>query len=316
VHVKLPSGAALSAFSEAIDRLTGRDCAPILFAVSGGPDSLAMLLLANAAMPDRCYAATVDHGLRPESATEAEFVAKICLALGVTHEILRPEKPLSGSLQASARRARYNLLQAHAAHEGLGWIATAHHADDQLETMLMRVARGSGVDGLSAIREQQGKIIRPLLGFGKAELEQICSEAGLAPAHDPSNENDDFDRVAMRQWLEKADHPFDALRAVRSAEALADASSALHWVTEQLAVSHLKSLGEAIIMTPADLPRELRRRLLLRAIAQLQPGLVPRGDAVDHTLAALESTKKTTLGDILCEGGAQWVFRPAPPRRQ
>ncbi|GAA3251585.1 hypothetical protein GCM10020258_07530 [Sphingomonas yabuuchiae] len=121
------------------------DAAPLLLAVSGGPDSMAMLTLAAAAFPARIAVATVDHGLRPEAADEVRMVADHCAQLGVPHHALRPETPIAGaSIQSQARDVRYALLAAQVRAIGAAAILTAHHADDQAETFLMRAARGPG----------------------------------------------------------------------------------------------------------------------------------------------------------------------------
>ena len=117
-------------------------------AVSGGPDSLALLLLASEALPGQVEAATVDHGLRAESAAEAEAVAQICATLGVPHAILTVEVA-TGNVQAEARRARYAALGGWLAARDLAALATAHHADDQAETLLLRLNRAIGVAGLA-----------------------------------------------------------------------------------------------------------------------------------------------------------------------
>jgi tRNA(Ile)-lysidine synthase len=314
--VTRPADPAVQRFSESIEKLTGGDGGRLLLAVSGGPDSLALLLLAHAVMPDGIAAATVDHGLRPEAAAEADFVATICAKLGVPHTILRPEQPITGSLQANARTARYRLLEDQANAGGCRWIVTAHHADDQLETVLMRIARGAGISGLSAVRARQGRVIRPFLGLTKAELEEICSAAGISPVRDPSNDDTDFDRVAMRKWLSETAHPFDPLRAVRSAAAFADASEALEWMAERLFASSVTASDDTLVIDVANIPGEFRRRLLLRALGQIEPGNMPRGDAIDRALIALDSGERITLGNVLCDGGPTWTLRPAPKRRQ
>ncbi|HNJ46834.1 MAG TPA: tRNA lysidine(34) synthetase TilS, partial [Novosphingobium sp.] len=149
-------------------------------AVSGGPDSLALLLLAHAAMPERIAAATVDHGLRVEAADEAAMVARLCGELGVPHATLRVTVD-EGNVQSNARTARYAALADWMERDGLGALATAHHADDQAETLLMRLARGSGLDGLAAmpgVTHLAGvKLVRPLLGVPKARLLATLSEA-------------------------------------------------------------------------------------------------------------------------------------------
>src|SRR4051794_20667325 len=127
--------------------------ARIGIAVSGGPDSLALLLLAAAARPGKIDAATVDHGLRPGSREEAEMVAGVCAILGVPHAILTAQwenRPIS-AIQERAREERYRLLAHWAKERELDAIATAHHLDDQAETLLMRLARGSGVRGLAGM---------------------------------------------------------------------------------------------------------------------------------------------------------------------
>jgi tRNA(Ile)-lysidine synthase len=314
VQLSPPSDLAVARFTSAVQKLAG-DNARLLLAVSGGPDSLAMLLLAYAAMQDRMCAATVDHELRPEAKKEAQFVAALCSQLSIPHSILRPATPIAGNLQSSARTARYALLQAHADATGCDCIATAHHADDQLETVLMRLARGSGVDGLSGVRDQQGRIIRPMLTFSKAELEEICAKTGVVPVRDPSNNDDSFDRVKMRHWLAESSHPFDPHRAVRTATALADASEALDWMTDALFQTHATRDDASIIVNAADLPNELKRRLLLRILSQIQLGYVPRGDALDRALDTLADGGKQLLGDVQCEGGKIWRFTLAPKRR-
>ncbi|HZU63565.1 MAG TPA: tRNA lysidine(34) synthetase TilS, partial [Novosphingobium sp.] len=139
-------------------------------AVSGGPDSLALLLLAHAAWPGRVAAATVDHGLRPESAGEAAEVARICAGLGVAHATL-PVSIGPGNIQTEARTARYAALAQWMAAEGLAALATAHHADDQAETLLLRLNRASGVAGLAGVRARalvpgsRLLLLRPLLGW-------------------------------------------------------------------------------------------------------------------------------------------------------
>jgi tRNA(Ile)-lysidine synthase len=314
VQLSPPPDLSVAKFTSAVQKLAG-DNARVLLAVSGGPDSLAMLLLAYAAMPDCVCAATVDHELRPEAADEAEFVAALCSQLSIAHRILRPSTAITGNLQSNARKARYALLQAHADATGCNWIATAHHADDQLETVLMRIARGSGVDGLSGVRALQGRIIRPMLAFTKNELEEICAKTGVAPVRDPSNKDDSFDRVKMRQWLAANSHPFDPNRAVRTATAFANAAEALEWMTDALFQTHVTREDDSFTFNTNDLPRELQRRLVLRILSQIQPDYVPRGDALDRAFDTLADGGKQLLGDVQCDGGKIWRFRLAPKRR-
>ena len=283
--------------------------------MSGGADSVALLLLAHQAYPGKVIAATVDHGLRAEAAGEAAFVAKLCAERNIPHSILRPATPLSGNIQSAARGARYALLDIWATEHKCDWVATAHHADDQLETVLMRLARGSGVDGLSGIRAVNGRIIRPLLGFSKSELVTICEGAGVNPVQDPSNEDRDFDRVRMRQYLATAPHPFQPLAATRSALALSQSSEALDWMTTQLEKERITGSQASISLDASALPRELQRRLLHIALRQIDPDIQPRGDSIDRALEALAASETLTIGNIMCKGGKIWRFCPAPARR-
>ena len=305
----------LDRFNGAVNALHVPEGARILCAVSGGPDSLALLLLLHETIPNRVVAATVDHALRPESADEAQYVQRFCKDMHVPHVILSPAEKISGNIQSAARHARYALLAQAAEQHDCQYIATAHHADDQLETVLMRIARGSGVDGLSAIRSTNGKILRPLLGFTKDELISICATAGLNPVVDPSNENTDFERVAMRNWLANTPHPFRADRTGRTASALADASEALNWMTETLTQERVQRATGAVRCDARDVPREIQRRLLIHCLKLLEPELAPRGDAIDRLLSELSDGRTATMGAVKCEGGDNWRFTMAPPRR-
>ena len=283
--------------------------------MSGGPDSLALLLIAQDAMPGRIAAATVDHGLRPEAADEARFVAAICATRAIPHDILRPATPISGNLQSAARAARYALLGDWADRRGLPFIATAHHADDQLETLLMRLARGSGLSGLSGIRRRHGRLLRPLLDMRKAELVACCAGAGLEPVDDPSNRDDAFDRVRMRSFLAQTGSMLSAAAAVRSADALAEADAALRWAVAQAATDAMLTAPDgSITLHAAAFPREIQRRLLADALARL--GEDPRGDTLSDALDRLRAGAPCSVGAHLCRPvGGGWHIAPAPPRR-
>ena len=300
----------------AVDALTGDEALRICLAVSGGADSMALLLLAADAMPDRILAATVDHGLRAEAADEAAFVAQHCKARGITHATLTPDTPITGNLQSQARAVRYDLLQRHARDAGCAFIATAHHGDDQIETFLMRLARGSGVSGLSSVRARNGNIIRPLLGLRRSVLEAVCAQYGVKPVEDPSNSDDSFDRVRMRQWLCQNDLPVSAEAVQQSAAALSDAAVALDWMVEQLAANRLQRRSDGLEIDIDGLPRELKRRMLLHALVQAGEGGLPRGEALSRAVSALDAGQKTMLGDSLITPGERWHITPAPKRRR
>jgi len=288
-------------------------------AVSGGPDSLALLLTAQAACPGRIEAATVNHGLRPESAAEAEMVADLCGRLAVPHATLNVEVA-PGNLQQQARLARYRALGDWAESRGLAALVTAHHADDQTETLLMRLNRASGLSGLAGVRERgtnpagAGPVLRPLLGWRKAELEAIVRAAGIEPARDPSNEDERFDRALIRKALDSADW-LDPLAIAQSAGWLGQAEAALaHFAAREWDTCVLLRDGVLRYATGEETPREIRLRILARAIATL--GSTPRLSQVAELLEALERGEGGNLGGVLArvEQGA-WLLRPEPPRR-
>lgn len=312
--MQLTGGAAIEARLLAQTRaLVGEGAATARFgiAVSGGPDSMALLHLAAHAFAGRVEAVTVDHGLRPASADEAAMVARWCAAQDIPHATLHPATPATGNIQAWARTQRYALIEAWRADRAIDWIMTAHHADDQLETMLMRLNRGSGVGGLAGVRGRSGRVIRPLLDVTKAQLQVIVDTQALPHVHDPSNVDPRFDRAALRSVLAGADW-LDARAAVRSAAALAEAEVALDWTVADLAARHLRREGAGWVLDRTDLPREYLRRLLLHMLASDQP---PRGDALDRAIGAAQAGGQASLGDWLLKGGAVWTLTPAPPRR-
>ncbi len=284
-------------------------------AVSGGPDSLALLLLAHAAgLP--IAAATVDQGLRPESRAEAEFVARLCADRGIAHDSLTLAGPVHGNVSAWARTARYAALADWQAQHGLHAIATAHHADDQLETLLMRLNRGAGVSGLAAIRPRQGQIIRPLLGWRKAELEALVTQAGITPVYDPSNEDSRFDRARLRQALQGADW-LNAEAASQSARALQSAEAALNWACETALATRLERVAPAILhLDAAELPFELQRRMIWQCLKEINPKAAPRDDEVIRLVQRLNTGETATLAGVKCRGGAIWTFSAAPPPRK
>lgn len=289
--------------------------ARIGIAVSGGPDSMALLWLAATAFPDRVEAATVDHGLRDEARVEAEMVSQWCLDHSVPHAILTPSVPITGSIQASARSARYALLHQWREKRAINWLLTAHHADDQLETLLMRLNRSSGVGGLAGIRARNRGILRPLLGWRRAELVEIARAQALPHVHDPSNDDARFDRVEMREHLARVNW-LDPLAASRAAAACADAEDALVWLVDDLTARHIRSDGEADwVLERHDFPRELQRRLIVRMLLAAEPDAPPpRGETIDQALVQLLRGKKASIGKWLLTGGKQWRLVAAPPR--
>lgn len=310
-------------FAAAVAGLIGRplgDDERFAVAVSGGPDSLALLLLAHAAFGDRVRALTVDHRLRAESAAEAAKVATLAQTFGVPHATLLwdGDKP-SANIQAAARDARYGLMSAWCAANGIAWIATAHHADDQAETLLMRLSRGAGLSGLTGVRPRRPladgvTLLRPLLGTRRATLAKIVGKAGITAVDDPANSDPRYDRSHARALFARVPW-LDAERFAASASHLADAEAALGWTAVQAWRGRALQAGDVLTVDAAGLPRELRRRLALRAVQALDPDAAPDGPEIDRFLAALDAGNTATLGAVKAEGGPPWTFHPAPSRR-
>ena len=317
-----PPPELVARFREALDRLWpegGR----LGLAVSGGPDSMAMLLLAQAAIPGKFEVATVDHGLRPEAAEECVLVQRACRKRGVPCQALTVTVG-RGNLQNEARAARYAALGNWAADHGLSALATAHHADDQAETLVMRLNRGSGLAGLAGVREvgwledfDAFVLIRPLLTFRRFELRSVVDRAGESFAQDSSNDDATFDRVRVRKALDEADW-LDPRAWAKSAAHLAEAEEAMNFLAHQAWVEGAIREGD-MIRVKYNGWRAVQRRLLERAIREL--GGAPRGSDVDRLLNRLEFGQGGNLAGVLVTAehdagtGATWVFRPEPPRR-
>jgi len=288
--------------------------------VSGGPDSLAMLLLACAGLPHSFVVVTVDHGLRSESAIEAAGVAQLCAGLGIQHALLTLELASGPALQERARTARYHALGRWARESGLAAIATAHHADDQAETVLMRLARGAGVRGLAAMRRRavvpgvpDCTLLRPLLGWKRSELGAIVATAGIRPVLDPSNTDLRFERARLRSLL-GAVPGFDGAALAASAHHLAEADAGIEWAAERCFADVVVQAG-ALHWAPADTPRVIVMRVLERVVARFG-GTAPRGSALARWHDQLAAGGIATLAGIRGDGRKpQWRFELAAARR-
>lgn len=321
----VPEPSLIHRFKADLDALAPAG-ARIGIAVSGGADSLALLLLAAAVRPEKIEAATVDHRLRPESRNEAEMVARVCAELGIRHAILAAEwteKPVT-AIQERAREERYRLLAQWARARSLDAVATAHHLDDQAETLLMRLARGAGVRGLSGMRPisilpcTDIMLVRPLIGWRHADLEEVCAAAGLRPVCDPSNDDSRFERVRVRRAL--ADPGLlDASALALCAANLAEADVALEWATEKEWERRVADGGKEVVYRPDGAPAEIVRRLVSRAVLMLATEgrhAELRGKELDRLLVSLAAGDTSTLRGVQCRGGIEWRFAHAPPRKR
>lgn len=258
----------------------------ILIAVSGGPDSMALLWLArqwSLAGGSTIVAATVDHGLRPEAAEEAALVGGWCREAGIDHQVLRWAAPYPKTrVQELAREARYRLLAEAARQCGAGAMATAHHADDQAETILFRLLGGSGVAGLRGMQTvnidglgEDVPLLRPLLAWPKQALEKICSDNGLPVVRDPSNVDPRYARTRLRGLAGAlAAEGLGATELARLGRRMAGAQEIVDWAVSQqrdrLSRAPLPNgePGQVLDLTPfADLPVALITAILRGEIA-------------------------------------------------
>jgi tRNA(Ile)-lysidine synthase len=290
---------------------------PLGLAVSGGGDSVALLLLAVDA-GQQVRAVTVDHGLRPEAAAEAAWVGRLCAGLGVPHDTLQWQGWTgAGNLQDQARRARLSLIADWAMAAGLGAVALGHTQDDQAETVLMRLARRAGVDGLSAMsdrRRAQGVTwLRPLLSVSRDDLRAFLRARGQEWIEDPSNDALRFDRVKARRAL-TALAPLGLTAAVLAgvADQMRTARSALDHQTEAAARQIVQVEGGDVVMDRTGfqgLPAEIRRRLLVGALGWIgSADYGPRAASVQALLTAVAAGRDGTLA------GCRVTLRPSTLR--
>lgn len=285
------------------------------------------------------HVATVDHGLRAESAAEAELVARQADILGLPHSTLAwvGIKPTTG-LQAKAREARYRLLGDHARSLGARFVLTAHHADDQAETVLMRLGRGSGVAGLAAMARTTAldpdvapgvTLVRPLLDCPKRDLLDLCATESLAFATDPSNEDPTFARVRLRRQAEAATTlGLDPPTLRRLARRMARVEAALELeVARRLAELRpvaKPGIWRADVAVLREAAPEIVQRLLDQVIIEVAgAGILPLERLerlADTMLAALQARLpfRGTLGGTLLavDSGGTLVVTPEPRRRR
>jgi tRNA(Ile)-lysidine synthase len=334
------SAAAPVSAAEAKTLFAGLSAAPALvLAVSGGPDSTALMVLAarwRAALKSgpELLAVTIDHGLRRESAREARAVKRLAVRLGLRHRTLRwtGAKPKTG-LQEAARAVRYRLLVAAARGAGASHVLTAHTLDDQAETVLFRMARGSGLTGLCAMMREAplagAILVRPLLDVPKVRLIATLDSVGLSFADDPSNRDPRFTRARLRALMPGlAGEGLDAGRLALLARRLRRAEAAIEVATAAAAsaVSEGAWSERGPIVLDAQkfhrLPAEVALRLLGRAITCRGgegPVQLAKLEALCEALAeatAPESPRlrRTLAGALVTQAGGRLTIERAPPR--
>ncbi|MFD2263622.1 tRNA lysidine(34) synthetase TilS [Lacibacterium aquatile] len=304
-------------FATRMDRIGGFEKAPHLaVAVSGGPDSMALLALAHAwalGRNGRVTALTVDHGLRSEAADEAAGVAVWCAGQGIAHRTLNLTlgQPVA-NIQARARSGRYEALERWCADAGVLHLLLGHHRDDQSDTFLLRLGRGSGLEGLAGMALETARLscrlLRPLLDVSKQELVEIA--ATLPTVDDPSNRDGRYARVKVR----RASAELDALgltsgRLAITAGHLARAGAAVARMTDRAMVRYARPhpAGFARLNTAfvAEEPEVALRLLARLAVWVGAADYAPRFDRLERLLAACQAReiRERTLG------GALWLRR-------
>ena len=330
-----------------------KNASALVLAVSGGPDSTALMWLMarwrrSLSRGPRLFAVTIDHGLRPDARREAREVKRLARELQLPHRTMRwtGPKPNTG-VPAAARTARYRLLAAAAQSVGASHVVTAHTRDDQAETLLMRLLRGSGVTGLAAmarVTERDGlALARPLLDVPKSRLIATLNRAKIGFADDPTNRDAVFTRPRLRALLPLlAAEGGDARALARLAARLARAEAAVEVLVDG-AERYLALKGQGILQRAGNgiafdagafalLPEEIRLRLLMRAInrlghegpaelgkaetllAQLDRSFTERPGKVRSSLPSAR-LRQTLAGALVSLEHGRLHIEPSPPRR-
>ena len=246
------------------------------------------------------------------------MVAGFCARELIPHTILAPSVPIRGSLQAAARGERYRLLEQWRVEEGLSHILTAHHADDQLETIVMRLNRSSGVSGLASIRARNGAILRPLLHWRRDELVSVALDEDIPFIDDPSNRDARFDRARLRRAL-ASQTLLDVEAVGRSAEWLAEADEAIDWAVERL-IASWPDASDIAVIRDEGYPPEIFRRVVTQRLRANDAGLPLRGASLDGVIAAMKGGRRAMVGALLIDAvpglaGTIWRISAAPRRK-
>lgn len=274
----------------------------LAIACSGGVDSMCLALLAS--QETQIVALIVDHCLRPEAVAEAAQASAILNKIGIENHILKITTKIDKNAQENARNERYKILAKWCKKNGYDALATAHHADDNAENFLLRLVRGSGVDGLAGITAETEiygqKIIRPLLRFSKAELMQMLEKAGIEWVEDASNASDKYARNRLRHALEQLEEKDLLTQRINAvSKNLARVQSFLHAETAKAEESCVakNQIEQAEF---AKLHPEIALRLLQAVIAKnAATSKKPRFEKLQNLYCAILAGKKATLSGLI-----------------
>jgi tRNA(Ile)-lysidine synthase len=289
----------------------------VAVAVSGGADSLSLCLLADEwarASGREIVALSIDHALRAQSAGECQFVKGTLNAYGIEHHTLvwEGEKPLSG-IQAAARQARYQLLQDWCDGEGIRDLLVGHHQNDQAETFMMRLVRGSSVDGLSAMKSVStyGKlrVLRPLLTVPKDALVTFLEDRKLSWVEDPSNKDESFDRVKMRNAMEVLSAiGLTPERLSQTALSMQRVRTCLEGITEKWLTRNTKLFQEGYVLLNFSALENEDEEVVLRGLRRI--GMDISGDTYPPRLDSLQRLlRKLRLKEDGTLMGCRWIVQ-------
>jgi tRNA(Ile)-lysidine synthase len=312
---------ALEAVVQRALEASGGPCAgeTVVVGLSGGADSMALtdvLATLSRLRGFRLVAAHLDHGLRPDSARDAEFCAERCRELGVPLRAGRADvqgraRREHAGLEDAARRERYAFLRRVQEEEGARWVAVAHNRDDQAETLLLRLLRGSGRVGLSAMRPRSGDLIRPLLAASREKIERHLRARGLGWREDPTNADPAFHRNRVRHevlpGLEARFNPKLRATLAQTASLLADEAALLEELAEGLWARAGRTVAGGAVLRRAELaksPRALARLVVRRALAEA------------GGLAAVSASHIEKLLDLACRKYSSGRKLPLPGGRE
>ncbi len=292
-------------------------------AVSGGPDSLALVSIIKNIIQENQYKfffATVDHNLRKNSAIESLNVKKLLNKHDINLTILKNKKKIDKNIQKNARETRYNLLEKFCKKKKAKSLIVAHHQDDQVETFLMRLSRGSGVEGLSSMNEittlKEGtSLIRPLLDFKKKELISITKHTFNKFFKDPSNKNRKFLRTNIRELknnLEKKGIDIDKI--TRSIKNIASTKEAINFYVERSIKNYITYKKKLTIVDFEKIkkePQEIRFKIINKIIKKVTNSYYPpRSKKVFNLIDGFGNNRirKCTLGGCIFERKKRFLF--------